>query len=522
MQVVTVLVDNAAVCVYDNAGNPVSSQLSPNWVSGTEANIMSKNHRLHFKAKVSPLGLATYLITADTDNCDTAFLSSLSIFNAPEGFTCPDPYLCTRPGDVNEKTSITNGFQTLVFSARTGLLSSHRSAKGKELDVEEEIAMYSSAGSGAYLFVPDGEAHPIVETGGIVVVTRGPLLEEVYSVPKCTTGRTPLVRAARLYAGSTVQSAAAEFKYFVDFASNKFNNREVIARFKTGLNNKQVFYTDLNGFQTIRRETYSKIPLQGNYYPMPSLAFLQCPEGRRFSVHSRQGLGVASLKKGWLEIMLDRRLLRDDERGLGQGIMDNRPSRVVFALLVEQNVSESPFLAEDSPRAPSLLSHRIGSQLNYPLHMFFAMPQPFTSVKATVQSSLDSTTSLSPLQSDLPCDIHIVGLKVPRPVKTAQELGYGILLQRRGYDPSYAVPRELTCDTVDQRSLHLFTLFKQLEVTKAQKTSLTFALDDADAFEVTDQVHRKLGLGAVLSPLGYVDLVPMEIQAYKLELKSLG
>jgi alpha-mannosidase II len=58
-----------------------------------------------------------------------------------------------------------------------------------------------------------------------------------------------------------------------------------------------------------RRETFSKIPLQGNYYPMPTLAFLQ-DKTRRFSVHTRQAVGVASLKGGWLEMMLDRRLVQ--------------------------------------------------------------------------------------------------------------------------------------------------------------------------------------------------------------------
>ena len=37
--------------------------------------------------------------------------------------------------------------------------------------------------------------------------------------------------------------------------------------------------------------------------------------------------------------MLDRRLVRDDGRGLGQGVMDNRPMNVVFHILVESNIS---------------------------------------------------------------------------------------------------------------------------------------------------------------------------------------
>ena len=114
---------------------------------------------------------------------------------------------------------------------------------------------------------------------------------------------------------------------------------ELIVRYKTDIDNKRIFYSDLNGFQMSRRETYDKIPLQGNYYPMPSLAFMQGSNGQRFSVHSRQSLGAASLKEGWLEIMLDRCLVRDDGRGLRQGVMDNRVMNVVFYILMESNIS---------------------------------------------------------------------------------------------------------------------------------------------------------------------------------------
>lgn len=519
--------DNPAVCVFDSTGKSVESQLSPDWGTDVTVSTTSKNHRLHFRVTVAPLGLATYLITADTDNCETASFSRLSVFNDPKDFTCPDSYLCSyNKLDTSELVSISNSEQALSFSTRTGMLTSHSNAGGTEMRIDEEIAMYTSSGSGAYLFRPSGAASPVVQPGGLVLVSQGPLMEEVHSVPSFET-HAPLVRSARLYTGKTVQAAAAEFEYYVDFGRNEFNDRELITRFKTELNNKKLFYTDLNGFQTMRRETYSKIPLQGNYYPMPSLAFLQCPGGRRFSLHSRQALGVASLNKGELEIMLDRRLIHDDGRGLGQGIMDNRPSRVVFQLLVERNSTASlPGRNSDlASKVPSLLSHLVNARLNYPVHAFFDTPQPFTSIQATTQSTVVGP-NFAPLGGDLPCDLHIVAMKMLRPSQPSSEevFSHGVLLHRRGVDSSYT-GAGFMCETMEEKRFDLFALFSsQVDITKLRKASLSFVHNDgSEVVARRDGVHRKVGLGGALALRSreVVDLNAMEIQAYKFDMTSV-
>ena len=63
-----------------------------------------------------------------------------------------------------------------------------------------------------------------------------------------------------------------------------------------------------------RRERWEKLPLQAQFYPMPTMAYIEDP-----SIMSKQPLGAASLQSGHLEVMLDRRLNQDDNRGVGQG-----------------------------------------------------------------------------------------------------------------------------------------------------------------------------------------------------------
>lgn len=53
--------------------------------------------------------------------------------------------------------------------------------------------------------------------------------------------------------------------------------------------------------QIIRRKRFSKLPLQANYYPLPTLVFIQ-DQTFRFTILTAQPLGIASLKEGQIEV----------------------------------------------------------------------------------------------------------------------------------------------------------------------------------------------------------------------------
>jgi alpha-mannosidase II len=89
-------------------------------------------------------------------------------------------------------------------------------------------------------------------------------------------------------------------------------------RFASEIESGDSFYTDLNAFQMIeRRRRFDKLPLQAHFYPMSGMAHIE-DTGVRLSLVSGQPLGASSLQAGRLEVMQDRRLSQDDNRGLNQ------------------------------------------------------------------------------------------------------------------------------------------------------------------------------------------------------------
>ena len=85
-----------------------------------------------------------------------------------------------------------------------------------------------------------------------------------------------------LYHGeaSSVQPLGIHICNDVDIRT-QFDNKEITMRIESDVKSKDRFFTDLNGFQITARKHLEKIPLQANFYPMPSMAFIQ-DDSKRF------------------------------------------------------------------------------------------------------------------------------------------------------------------------------------------------------------------------------------------------
>uniref|UniRef100_A0A8C8MG15 mannosyl-oligosaccharide 1,3-1,6-alpha-mannosidase n=1 Tax=Oncorhynchus tshawytscha TaxID=74940 RepID=A0A8C8MG15_ONCTS len=353
---------------------------------------------------------------------------------------------------------------------------------GSEHQIKVEFAWYGTTSnrdkSGAYLFLPDGEAKMYSPARSPVIrVTKGSVFSEI------TTSFDHVTHTLRLYNVQGVEGQAVEICNLVDIR-REFNH-EIAMRLASDVDSKDRFFTDLNGFQIQPRRTMAKLPLQANFYPMTSMAYIQDP-GTRLTLLTAQSLGSASLVSGQLEVIMDRRLNQDDNRGLGQGVLDNKVTPSTFRLLLEKR--------KPSPLSyPSLLSHVSSLYLNHPL----------ISMAVSTEAQSLSLTAFTPLASSLPCDIHLVNL---RSIQSKEDGGgpsdeAALILHRKGFDCAFSNRNTgLLCATT-QGKIHTEKLFSELRFQSIIPVSLTL-MHTTEGGSSKEEIRLK----------------PMEISTYRVQL----
>ncbi|XP_050568903.1 alpha-mannosidase 2x [Cygnus atratus] len=372
--------------------------------------------------------------------------------------TVPVHVFPTAPDDF----CLENQHLRACFSGRSGLLQSlRRAGEEREQRVSSEFLVYgtrtSKDKSGAYLFLPDGEAKPYTpKEPPVVRVTEGPFFSEVASYYQ------HVQTVVRLYNVPGVEGLSLDVSCLVDIRDHV--NKELALRFSTDIESDDTFFTDLNGFQIQPRRYQQKLPLQANFYPMPAMAYIQDAQSR-LTLHTAQALGVSSLGSGQLEVILDRRLMQDDNRGLGQGLKDNKRTCNRFRLLLERRATANKVQDSRPVSFPSLLSHITSMHLNAE-----ALVLPVAQEKPAPPA----LRSFAPLSATVPCDFHILNLRTLQAEDDSlPSAEAALILHRKGFDCSLEARNLGFNCTTSQGKLALGSLFRGLELGSLQPTSLT-------------------------------------------------
>ncbi|KAG5669807.1 hypothetical protein PVAND_000100 [Polypedilum vanderplanki] len=322
-EIIELIVNTDKSCVSDAEGNFIEAQISP-IVKYSEKDVEFEKeiYKILFKVKIAPLGMSNYGIIKN-ENCTTTSLANVKIYSENSNFSYPGsieflPLLNSNvlkfgTNDIlfDEKGLI----QIIIKNSRNFQFSLNFMTYGTK-SIKGQM-------SGAYIFMPDGPAQLLnIKEKPTVFVIEGKLESSLTTNLSCVNHNV-ILRS---------DTEAIEIRNSVDIQT--LNNTEIVMRVKTQVKNYNIFYTDLNGLQYVKRKILSLVPLQGNYYPINSGLFIEDDE-MRISLFISTPLGGSSLDSGEFEIMQDRKLDQDDERGLQQGVKDNRKVLNIFRILIE-------------------------------------------------------------------------------------------------------------------------------------------------------------------------------------------
>ncbi|KAM4532721.1 alpha-mannosidase 2 [Fundulus diaphanus] len=490
--VINLVVDSPDAGIIDSkTGRPIAAQISAVWVEPSKAS--AETFQLSFVAELPPLSLIVYhVIKSPAGSAPRARYIVHRRGNPPPVHSEHFQVSRLEGAEVNTPLSLTNKHLQIWSSPETGLLQKVRLQSGLVRQVQVQFLWYgtrtSGDKSGAYLFLPGGEGPQVYSSSEppLVRVTRGPIFSDITS---CYPHFTHTVRLYHLegHAGKSL-----EVSNTVDIRSE--GNRELAMRLVSDVASGNRFYTDLNGFQMQQRRTLEKLPLQANFYPMTSASFLQ-DSSSRLSLLSAQSQAAASLRSGELELVLDRRLQQDDNRGLGQGVTDNKLTESLYHLLLEDRRGGAKEVGGASVEHLSLLAHLASLSLCHP---------PITMVDPG-EGQLPKLRPFQPLRSSLPCDVHLLNL---RTLEDPQEAGspsqeVALLLHRKGFDCDSPPDPLPTCSWSEDEEVDLDRLFSPLRFSSVRRSGFTLLRDHDEP----DSAHQ-----AAL-------LRPMEIGAFRVRLE---
>jgi len=398
-----------------------------------------------------------------------------------------------------------NEYLSLGYDTLTGQIQSLESIQENfQMSIQQNVSYYiptnASQTSGAYIFRP---ADYIQATNTSILsyfVVQGPLVQELQTV----YNESDITQVIRLYTGlDSVMGNYVDVEMHLgplDINHPYRTGKEYVTRYFTNLDNEATFFTDDSGLEMQKRHTnltgrpgdYDPgVALSGNYYPVVSRIYIREENQFQFTIVTAHSHGGSSLVPGEVELMVHRRLLRDDGRGVGQALDD------------PHEVTPRFFLIAANPNNSSALHRRLANVVQYPMQSFY--------LPLNNSFNLNSTAStFAPLQADLPYNVRMISLK-QRDSQTQEVIIRFMNIFEVGESTVYSQPV----------SLDLSTLFAGYTLTNLEERTLTTALPATENIRpvwnttvpvdrpVPDMAHR------ALTRRDYViTLYPMQIQSF--------
>ncbi|XP_009415848.2 probable alpha-mannosidase At5g13980 isoform X1 [Musa acuminata AAA Group] len=312
--------------VHDSDGNEIESQLLP--LADATINLRSHHVKAYlgispsitpkfwliFAVSVPPLGFNTYFVSS-TKGKGAGSVASVSTFYSSEE-------------SKSSNIEVGKGKLKLLYNVKDGTLTHYLNSRSLvKASMEQTYSYYagdSGSGSdpqasGAYIFRPNGTFPIKPEKKTPTTIVRGSILDEVHQQINPW-----IYQVSRVYKDK--EHAEVEFTVGPIPVDDEIG-KEIVTKITTGMATNKTFYTDSNGRDFIKRvrdyrsdlELQVNQPVAGNYYPINLGIYMQ-DDSTEFSVLVDRSVGGSSILDGQIELMLHRRLLYDDGRGVGEAL----------------------------------------------------------------------------------------------------------------------------------------------------------------------------------------------------------
>ncbi|KAM0936003.1 putative alpha-mannosidase [Dioscorea sansibarensis] len=322
--VVRIPVSSEHVVVHDSEGREVESQILPlvnaavairNQYVKAYLGISPKANSLHwlaFPVSIPPLGFNTYVVSSSKQTGSNAVMSTL--YSPQEN---KKSNIEVGPGNIK-----------LLFNTDGGRLTQYSNGRSLvNVPVEQSFSYYPGddgsgidpQASGAYIFRPNGTTSITPEAQVPSRIFRGPILDEVHQQINPW-----IYQITRVYKGKE----HVEFEFAIGpIPVDDGIGKEVVTKLTSTMMTNKTFFTDSCGRDFLKRirdyrsdwQLQVNQPVAGNYYPI-NLGIYMEDKSTEFSVLVDRSTGGSSIQDGQIELMLHRRLLHDDGRGVAEAL----------------------------------------------------------------------------------------------------------------------------------------------------------------------------------------------------------
>ncbi|CAI0456274.1 unnamed protein product [Linum tenue] len=509
-EVINIPVTNDNVIVRNPEGKEVEAQLIPvvdAYLSLRNFHVQAylgtkpaktPKYWLAFRVSVPPFGFSTYTI------------SDAKIAGAHS--TNPSVYKSKR--SLKSATEVGQGNLKLSRSAFGGKPTSYTNSRNSVKEqVYQTFSFYggyngtndkSPQNGGAYIFRPNGTYPLEPEKQVPLAVIRGPVVEEIHEQINQW-----IYQVTRLYKGSE----HVEVEFIVGpVPIDDGIGKEVVTQITTSMKTNGTFYTDSNGRDFIKRIRDYRTdwnlevtePVAGNYYPL-NLGIYAKDDKKELSVLVDRALGGGSIKDGQIELLLHRRLLLDDSRGVDEALNE---TVCVHNKCMGLTIQGKYYYRIDPVGEGAKWRRSFGQQIYSPLLLAFAEEDGDKSTNSHVATFSGFAPSYS-----LPDNVAVI---------TLQELDDGKVLLRLAHLYEVGEDKDLSVKT----TVELMKLFPGKKIGQVVETSLS-ANQERSEMEKRRLVWKAEGSSSDETarrgrPIDYtkleVELLPMEIRTFLIDM----